>query len=243
MKCFSCRIKISCLAMLVSFFSVSLQADISTFFEGFKKSPGSVGSIIPTSTRAACAIAEVCAVPFKGERVILEIGAGTGPITEQLVSHLRAGDIFYIVEAEASFAEILRKKLTLWRELHPKAQILLFEGTLEAFERSISSKVLTKGFTHIISTLPFNSLPFSVVEHCISFVERFTRKGGVWSWIEYPFLGMIKETFSFGDSYCRIKSVRGFMKDVSARHGATSTCVYLNVPPVTIYRINFPPAV
>ena len=45
-------------------------------------------------------------------KIIVELGEGTGPITDQIVRKLKSHTTLIVIERDADFAEILRKRFS-----------------------------------------------------------------------------------------------------------------------------------
>ena len=64
-----------------------------------------IGAVMPTSREAARAMAAE-ALRQKKPKAILEVGPGTGPITTELVRHLKADDRLVLCEVDDTFVEL-----------------------------------------------------------------------------------------------------------------------------------------
>ncbi|MCJ8345927.1 hypothetical protein MJH12_10325, partial [bacterium] len=81
---------------------------ILSFFKEFKDNSLTVGSIFPSTSYLAEALAKNLK-SFEGPKRIIEIGPGTGPITEGILKYVKPGDSFHLVEVNESFCELLIK--------------------------------------------------------------------------------------------------------------------------------------
>lgn len=82
--------------------------DYRRFFSEFLSHPKAVGSLSPSSTNLARHLAD--SVDWDKASTILEYGAGTGVITEEIVSRLPSQTQFYAIEISTKFADILRQR-------------------------------------------------------------------------------------------------------------------------------------
>ncbi len=95
------------------------------FLKEFFQNKNTIGGIRPSSKFLAKEIAS-CINLFPGQKKVLEIGAGTGIISEEILRNLGRDDSFTIVEINPQFAKLLRSKMQDWRkeENCPKIEIL-----------------------------------------------------------------------------------------------------------------------
>src|SRR3954449_4454937 len=76
------------------------------FWRAFRSDYFHTGSLWPSSRY----LGRELAANLRGDRRparILEIGAGTGPVTEQIVKHLIPGDCFDVVEINGELVRVL----------------------------------------------------------------------------------------------------------------------------------------
>ncbi|NJM41233.1 MAG: methyltransferase domain-containing protein [Anaerolineae bacterium] len=125
------------------------------FFNAFRNKMSTVGALLPTSTYAAQAMASECA-RHPGPKRVLEIGAGTGAITSQIVKHIGPDDALVCVELEPDLAEYLQRRF----ETEPEFERV--RGRTQINQMSVLDLPVDENsepFDYIISALPFNSLP------------------------------------------------------------------------------------
>jgi phosphatidylethanolamine/phosphatidyl-N-methylethanolamine N-methyltransferase len=117
------------------------------FFKGWMKNPKNVGSIIPTSDVMARRMASV--VDTGSGLPVLELGPGTGVITQAILQRGIAPELLYCVEYSAEFAKKLR---------HDFVGVNIVEGNAFDLETTLASaKSLT--FDCVVSALPLLSFP------------------------------------------------------------------------------------
>lgn len=126
------------------------------FFQSYLKSPGLVGAILPSS----CWLANALCRHTRGARYIIELGAGTGAVTQ----HLRAtfpNVPMIVVERDAPLAAALELRFGRCKVvamcLHDAPELL--SGLPPD--------------TTIVSSLPFLSLPKEVVAPTVSLLKEF----------------------------------------------------------------------
>ena len=97
------------------------------FFKEFFANKQSIGGIRPSSKALAKEMAS-CVNSFKGSRRVLEIGAGTGIISEAIVKNLGKDDFLTIVEINPSFANLLKSKKIEWERNKNSPHIEIANG-------------------------------------------------------------------------------------------------------------------
>jgi phospholipid N-methyltransferase len=86
----------------------SAAGDYALFLRKFLEKGRTISSAVPSSRTMALKLLEE--IDFSRPGVILELGAGTGAVTEHIVERLRPHHRFVAVENDADFVEILRRR-------------------------------------------------------------------------------------------------------------------------------------
>ena len=79
------------------------------FARSFLRNPRLVGAMVPTSQRAVCAMLDL--VALDGARCVVEMGAGTGTHTRELLARLPAGARLLAFEIDPILADGLDREL------------------------------------------------------------------------------------------------------------------------------------
>lgn len=128
----------------------------------FLKSPRFIGTIIPSSRF----LAEKMAQQALEAQKILELGAGTGPVTRALCEKRKS-----LKKEDFISVELCEQMGSLLQEKHPEIQVFC----------SDAAKVL-KGLdwegtkTAVVSSLPFRALPRQVVAEIVNELYNFLEK-------------------------------------------------------------------
>ena len=120
------------------------------FFKEFFSHIAEIGAVLPTSAASATDLVAEMAWA-KGPKRVLEVGAGTGAITAQLVHHIGPQDELVLCEINPTFMTLLQRRFAeeaAFRRVLPQTR---FTGT------SILELPVEPQFDFIISTLPFRS--------------------------------------------------------------------------------------
>lgn len=120
------------------------------------RNPASTGALLPSSRTLANALA--CAV--KDAELIIELGAGTGSVTDALVARLP--DVPLIaVELQAPLARLLRHR-------HPAIDV-----RQSSAKEIVDNLIDHRGKIVLVSSLPFRSLPRQIATETAHSLCRF----------------------------------------------------------------------
>ena len=131
------------------------------------RSPKSVGAILPTSSFFVNAMLD--ASRLDSARVVVELGAGTGVFTREILRRLSPQSDFICVETNPHFCDQLRPLMNS----HPKAYLECSsaERLAEILDERGCERVDT-----VISALPYNSLPLTLSKTVLqSIVDRMDK--------------------------------------------------------------------
>ncbi|MEZ4868854.1 MAG: phosphatidylserine decarboxylase [Caldilineaceae bacterium] len=202
------------------------------FLQEFIRHISEVGAVLPTSTYAADALAAEIA-RHQGPKRVLEVGAGTGAITAQLVRYIQPGDELVLCEINETFMTLLQARFT--REA-------LFQRVASQTQFSVASILDLSddvGFDFIISAIPFNNCPPDFVDAVLAHYRRLLKPGGVLSYIEYMG-GRTVKVLSGADPQLRARQqvYQHFLGQYEFRR----ELVFRNVPPAWIHYLRYAPA-
>ena len=120
------------------------------------KSPASTGAVMPSSRALAAAMAEVAS----GAELLVELGAGTGPVTQALLQR-SPGTPLIAVELQSALANRLRIRF-------PGVDVR--EDSAKAV---VDELIDHPGKIVLVSSLPFRSLPREVAAETANSLIRF----------------------------------------------------------------------
>jgi phospholipid N-methyltransferase len=179
----------------------------------FLRHPGTVGTVAPSSARLAREM--VAALEPGRPQIVVELGPGTGAFTEAIVERLRPGDRLLAIELEPDFVRQLRKRFPSLDCACASAIDLV----ALARERDFAA------VDHIVSGLPFASLPPATSRGVLDAIHGVLRPGGTFT------------TFQYVHAYALPRAVE-FRREVGARLGdpASRSLVLWNIPPAFVLR-------
>lgn len=191
----------------------------------------STGTICPSSKWAAEAITESLRTKRQGQH-ILEVGAGTGAFTVQILESMLDSDTLTICELNPRFIVALKKKLekNSFYQLH-KDRIRFFEGPVQELEED-------RKYDLIVSALPFTNFTAELCKDIFEKLRRIGHKNTKLSFIEYIGLRKIKKAVSNPKDKERLSQVDEFFEQMYDKHHTTKKRVWLNILPLTVYQMN-----
>jgi len=130
------------------------------FLNKFLRQGTGIAALAPSSRWLARAV--VSGIDFTNTRCIVELGAGTGPITSELMRHATGDCRAVIVERDADFCQRLRQRF-------PHADVV--EADANDLERLLGERGIDQ-VDHVISGLPLPSFPPEVRDGLLHVVHR-----------------------------------------------------------------------
>jgi phosphatidylethanolamine/phosphatidyl-N-methylethanolamine N-methyltransferase len=117
------------------------------FLQSWIANPLRVGAVMPSGKPLAQAMAREVDLGVEGP--VVELGPGTGPVTEALIAHGVAPERLVLVEFNPSFCERLRHRF-------PLATVV--QGDAYALARTLAG-VISKPVAAVVSSLPLTTRP------------------------------------------------------------------------------------
>lgn len=182
----------------------AVSPDWLLMFRKFLKHGTSIASFAPSSRFLSRAMLK--GIDFDAAQCIVELGAGTGPVTEQLVRRVKPHTKLVIVELDPDFCKRLRLKF-------PTAEIV--EGDAAHFDKLLADRGITQ-VDHVLSGLPLPSFPAGLRDDIIASAAKTLAPGGT-----FRQLTVMPWVYK--------KLYRGYFKDVTFR------LVPANLPPAGVY--------
>jgi phospholipid N-methyltransferase len=177
----------------------------------FLRSPNTIGAFAASSrTLARRMIADL---PTDHPLRVVELGPGTGPFTRALVEHVARGSRILAIDLEQTFVDRLHGR---W----PSVDCVC--GSATDLEQFVNERRLGP-VDHIVSGLPFASLPTAITQRILDAIGRTLRPGGTFT------------TFQYLHSY-GLPTARVFRRDMDARMGGLTArhVVFRNMPPAFV---------
>lgn len=139
-----------------------------------------ISSAVPSSYYLA--ESTVRGINWEKARVIVELGAGTGALTQAILRHARLDTVIISIENDKDFCAILRDKYSKIPNLH------IVEGDARDLEKILKDHGVTQA-DYIVSGLGFPTLPESVQKPLMAAIKKCLVPGGTMHQItEVPLL-------------------------------------------------------
>jgi ornithine lipid N-methyltransferase len=155
-------------------------SDFTLFLGKFLKQGSAIASVAPSSRWLSRTT--VRNVDWERCRALVELGAGTGPITRVIAANSRPDCPVVVVERDRDFARLLRERF------QDRENVQIVEGDA----RDLASILAGRGITtvdHVISGLPVPSFPRDSQRELFRAVRTILRDGGTYNQItEIPWI-------------------------------------------------------
>ena len=206
-----------------------------TFFTQFRSNFETTGSIVPSSPFLAEALTRyVHAEPQAADaepRTILEVGPGTGPVTQRLADLLGAYDRLDLVEANDAFVEVLQKRF----DHEPRMQRV--RDRTRILHHRIEELPLDQKYHLIISGLPLNNFAVVDVERIIDVLSQLLHPGGTLSFFEYAGVRKLRGLVSGAEDRDRLNGISRALRLLLEPFEIRRDLVWLNFPPAWVHHV------
>ena len=139
----------------------------SLFIKEIISSPRAIGAVCPSSSYLAKSMARE--VDITNDGFVIELGGGTGKITEALLKHGVSPGKLITVERSAELAAYLREKFP---DIH------VIEGDAGQLVKLLDNGKGVKKINSIVSGLPLKSLPQNIVLTIKQQIQTLLQDGG-----------------------------------------------------------------
>ncbi len=201
------------------------------FFRQFRRQFETTGSIAPSSRFLARAMTRYLRQRAEQPVRVLEIGPGTGAVTDEIVRHLRPGDSFDLVELNDAFVSILNGRFeseTRWRAAASMSHV--HQMPLQQFQPE-------EPYDFVISGLPFANFPADLVESLAEHYLKLVKPGGVISYFEYMYVRPVRKSVSWGRERERMARIHQIMEGYISSHRIKRDNIWINVPPAWVQHL------
>lgn len=199
------------------------------FFQHFLRNPKNVGAIVPLSQSVADQlVSPLCERSDKKPWKILEVGAGTGSITQAIVANMKKQDSLDVVEIDEDCCKLLEEKF------HNNKKV--FVNCLSILDWNPSYQ-----YDFIVSTLPMNSFSPEFVMTVLSYYQKITNKNAICTYVEYIGVEQLSLFFAKKEKRETILSRRKLLKNFHKEHLLKKIKVYTNFLPCYVYHLKLHP--
>jgi phosphatidylethanolamine/phosphatidyl-N-methylethanolamine N-methyltransferase len=178
--------------------------DEMQFIRSWIEKPLSTGAVMPSSKALARTMARY--VDPQSQGPIVELGPGTGPVTEALVAHGIDPARLILVEFNPDFCRLLRTR-------YPAATVL--QGDAYRLRRVLAS-TLSEPAAAVVSSLPLMTKPLRTRLRLISDVMAVTAPGAPYVQFTYAMVPPIP-------------------RELSGIEAEPSNVIWMNLPPARVW--------
>jgi phosphatidylethanolamine/phosphatidyl-N-methylethanolamine N-methyltransferase len=192
----------------------------------------STGAVLPSSRFLARALVSELRKP-RGPVRILEVGPGTGSVTAEIVRYMLPWDRLDAVEISMHFIHVLQRRLDIeWRARRDRIELI----------HSPVEELPGEGvYDFIISGLPFNNFPVSLVREIFRAYTRLLKPGGTLSYFEYVFAREVQHAFVSRRERRRLYRIGRFVDGYVNAYQVRRQRILMNVPPAIVRHLRLRP--
>jgi phosphatidylethanolamine/phosphatidyl-N-methylethanolamine N-methyltransferase len=184
---------------------IATLTDSSMFLREWIANPQRTGAVTPSSPKLAAAMARW--LPSDPESFVLELGPGTGAVTQALIEHGLREERLVAIEKNPKMAQRLRQRF-------PSANIITGDAWhLDVLLRQHDEPIESVGA--VISSLPLLNFPAAEADTLAEKIRAILEHGG--KWVQY--------SYHLGN---------GHHKSATRFHRLASKIVWLNLPPARV---------
>ncbi len=204
-------------------------SEYSTFLREFGRAFDTTGALLPSGRFLARALARPLREHAGGPMRILEVGPGTGAVTQEIVRHVRPEDRLHIVELNERFVSVLRRRF----DIEPRFRRVAEQTSI--FHAPVQALRLEEPYDYIVCGLPFNNFPAELVETIFGHLIGMLRPGGCMTFFEYLWVRPVKKLVASREQRRRVVEVGGILHRYLAQYEQSHDNVYLNVLPAVAH--------
>ena len=175
------------------------------FWQQFLKSRREIGSVTPSSRHLSKAI--VSKMDFSEDRVIIELGPGTGVFTNAILAQMSANSKLIVIELNAEMYQLLKKSLL-------DTRVILVHGSATEM-RSVLAQNNLDYVDYIVSSLPLSVMPEAVANQI--FADSKSLLGAHGKYVQFMYSLVLKA------------KLESYFAHVS------KSFVFLNFPPAFVF--------
>ncbi|MGB0740115.1 MAG: class I SAM-dependent methyltransferase [Planctomycetaceae bacterium] len=206
------------------------------FFRQFRQRYETTGAIAPSSQSLARSMTRFLAARDRKIPVrVIEIGPGTGAVTNQIVKLLEPQDQLHLVELNEEFVRILEERFQsdpVWAKVRDQVQM----HTLPVQEYP------GEPGDFVISGLPLNNFSVSLVTQILDTYMKLLKPGAVLSYFEYMYIRSVRKRTARGEERERMIGIDELMAGLCSQYRIQRDSVWPNLPPAWVQHLRVPAA-
>ena len=200
------------------------RGSLGIFLEECRKNFSQTGALAPSSRALAAAVTAYVS-SMDAPRRLLEVGAGTGVVTGEIIRRMGPYDHLDVYEINPVFADRIDARLATDPEFEAG------RGRTTLHRKDVLAMPPEAVYDVIVSSLPLNNFePEKVREFLDTFMAHLV-PGGVLSYFEYVLVRTVKRCLSTAVERDRLRQVGEVTDEFVRRYQIRSEPVLLNLPP------------
>jgi phospholipid N-methyltransferase len=196
------------------------------------------GSIAPSSRWLAASLCRYITPREFADRPlnILEVGPGTGAVTQHLVRQVGPRDRITLVELNDRFVEHLRGRLAT------EPAFTAVASRTRILHQRLEELPSEESFDVIISGLPLNNFSAEDVEQILARFRELLAPGGTLSFFEYIAIRAARALVSFGGERRRLRGINDALAALLGPYEVQCDWIWSNLPPAWVHHVQLSPA-
>ena len=163
---------------------------------------------------------------------IIEIGAGTGPVTTVILEYMKPGDTLVVCEMNPNLMKALKERLA------NDPNYLKHKNNVEFVTKAIQEYESDELFDSIICALPFLNFDVRTVDEIFTKLLNITTDEAQMTYFEYMGLKRIGQIASLPKRRKRLREFESYFDEVYKPRLQGTDRVWLNVLPIKVYTLN-----
>jgi phospholipid N-methyltransferase len=164
---------------------------------------------------------------------VLEVGPGTGAVTRHICDALAPGDTLDLCELNATFVEVLRRRLV---DESPFCDVA---SRVEVHHKPVEQLLTDEPYDLIVSGLPLNNFEVGEVEHILDLFGRLLKPTGTLSFFQYIGIRKLRAVVGGRADRDRLRGIGHAMDRVLSRGEIRRDHVFSNVPPAYVHHVRY----
>lgn len=201
------------------------------FLREFRRHFKTTGAVLPSSRFLARALCRYLREDERPARRVLEVGPGTGAVTQRLVELLKEGDTFDLVELNDSFVRRLKKRFRRepgFQRVAERARVL---------HHPVEELAADQKYDIIISGLPLNNFSEHSVEQILKLLVEHLAPGGTLSFFQYIAVRPARALVSRSEERKRLQGVGRVLHSLLTAGEVRREWILPNVPPAYVHHV------
>jgi len=206
-------------------------SEYGLFLREYVRNFRTTGAILPSSRGLARALSRY--VDGDRPKWILEVGPGTGAVTQEIIARMGPEDRLDLVELNGCFVRRLRERFeteAAFQAAAPRCRI---------FHQAVEALPAQPTYDVIVSGLPLNNFTPQEVSEILRVLRGLLRPGGTLSFFEYIGIRLARSWLARRKERQRLRGITQVLAQILHSHEIRRDWVWPNVPPAWVHHVRF----